>query len=184
MGWLRNYKQSLEANKVALGLTNAEVDEQKLVADNCINALQANFAAQTSAQAARAKANTQKKNAFASIRKKVRNIKTRDAYSPALGAGMGIVGKEKTIDKNTARPKIKVRKVPQGYAISYKLMAFFSGVKIFRQRPGEEKKLLGVDIHSPFIDKEPMVNGTQYSAIFLIGDNPVGQLSNVTVVEL
>jgi hypothetical protein len=182
--WLNNYKTKLAVHKAALGLTNAEFDAQNVFIDALVAALNANTQAQQDAQEARAALDAKKTTNVQGIRKQAQNIKTRATYTAAIGEDLGIVGDEQTVDVNNSKPALKLRKVETGYELTFNLQGYFDGVKIYRQRPGQAKQFLATDTASPYIDTEPQVNGTQYTAWFLIADDAVGKESDAAIAQL
>lgn len=182
--WLVNYRGKLPGHAAALGLDDAAVEALQNECGQIIEALQANEKAQHAAQKARSAADTQKKTSLSALRKAVKKQKTRDDYKNSIGVDLGIIGAEQGIDKNTAQPKLKVRKTESGWELSFNLMGFFDAVKIYRKRPGEGKKFLMIDFSSPYVDTEPQVNGTSYTAWFLLGDETAGIESDAVLVQL
>ena len=118
------------------------------------------------------------------FRKLAAQIKAAPNYNNAIGEDLGIVGDEDSIDESTSKPSLKAKKVETGWSISFSLLSHFDGVKIFRQRPSAPKLFLAVDTSSPYVDTEAQVNGTIYTAYFLIGDNTVGLESDALMISI
>ena len=139
---------------------------------------------------AAAQAQTQTTNtadtAFEAIMRKLAGkMKKSDNYNATVGERYKIIGDEISIDIATAAPVLKLRKVPSGWEISFNLLGFFTGAKIYRKRPGDaEFSYKATDLSSPYIDTDPQVNGTQYQAYFIRGDVEVGQVSATVTVEV
>jgi len=182
--WLTNYKNKLPDHKATLGLSQQEVDDQTDLCNAIIAALAANTHAQQDAQEAREAANIEKSTGIPGIRNKAQQIKTKDEYTTAIGEDLGIVGDEETKDIENSQPKLTARKVESGTELKFSLEGFFDGVKIYRQRPGEGKQFIAIDTSSPYTDTDAQINGTSYTAWFLLGDNTVGMESDAVVVEV
>ncbi len=86
--------------------------------------------------------------------------------------------------KNTSRLTTS-RFLELKYKNCFGLENYFYGVNIYRQRPDEtDFSYLATDTHSPYVDNEPMVNGTQYCAYFIIGDTEVGKRSAIVKISI
>ncbi len=110
-------------------------------------------------------------------------IKSNPDYTDNVGKEFDIVGAETHHDTENAQPVLKAKKVPHGWEFSFGLEGYYSGVNIYRKRPGEENfSYLATDTRSPYVDNQPMENGTQYCAYFILGDTEVGQPSDVVTV--
>lgn len=112
-------------------------------------------------------------------------MKKSSLYTEAVGKRYKIIGGSFDINPTTAKPIIEVTKAPTGYSISFDLLGFFDGVEIFRQRPGEPAPVyLKTRKHDAYVDTDKMVDGTEYTAFFLIGDDAVGVVSKAVKIQL
>uniref|UniRef100_UPI003216DC81 hypothetical protein n=1 Tax=uncultured Draconibacterium sp. TaxID=1573823 RepID=UPI003216DC81 len=110
-------------------------------------------------------------------------IKNNPDYTDKVGKEFDIVGAEVHHDTDNAQPVLKAKKVPHGWEFSFGLEGYYSGVNIYRKRPGEENfSYLATDTRSPYVDNQQMENGTQYYAYFILGDTEVGQPSDLVTV--
>ncbi|WP_372652978.1 hypothetical protein [Draconibacterium sp.] len=110
-------------------------------------------------------------------------IKNNPNYTDKVGKEFDIIGAEVHHDTDNAQPVLKAKKVPHGWEFSFGLESYYSGVNIYRKRPGEENfSYLATDTRSPYVDNQQMENGTQYYAYFILGDIEVGQQSDVVTV--
>nr|WP_321485230.1 hypothetical protein [uncultured Draconibacterium sp.] len=110
-------------------------------------------------------------------------IKNNPDYTDKVGKEFDIIGAEVHHDTDNAQPVLKAKKVPHGWEFSFGLEGYYSGVNIYRKRPGEENfSYLATDTRSPYVDNQQMENGTQYYAYFILGDTEVGQQSDVVTV--
>ena len=184
LAWLINYKLKLAVHKSALGITDAEYNSQIGFADALITAINNNVTKQQESQGAREGLNNSKTANIPNIRQFSQLNKNKTSYTTTIGEELGIIGDEDSIDENTATPLLKGKKKETGYEISFNLLGHFDAVKIFRTRPGGIKTFIAIDTSSPYLDAEPMVNGTIYTAWFMMGDDTVGLESNALTVSI
>lgn len=182
--WLNNYKTKLAVHKNALVITDGEFNSQIGFCDLLILAINNNVTKQQESQGAREGLNNSKKTNIPNIRQFSQLNKNKTSYTTTIGEELGIVGDEDSIDENTAKPALTAKKLETGYQLSFNLLGHFEAVKIFRQRPGQTKTFIAIDTSSPYVDAEPMVNGTMYSAWFMLGDNSVGLESAKVTIEI
>ena len=182
--WMENFKVKIEEHGPELGFDPAEISDLVDACDAIIDAI--NDAAQKKADAKQA---TEDKKAAKTtnleiIRKEVGDLKREDGYTPGIGDDLKVIGEEQTIDQDNESPELETKKVPSGWEISFNLQNFFDGVKIYRKRPGEDFVFLATDTRNPYIDTDTQVDGTQYYAFYLIGDDEVGQQSDIITIEV
>ena len=182
--WLTNHRAKLVIYQAALGITVPDLTARIAFIDALILKLDANTAAQQVAQGARQALNVQKGISTKGLRKGAQKDKKSDGYTTDIGEQLGIIGDEDAIDENTAKPQLEGKKVGTGTELSFNLLGHFSGVKIFRTRPGGAKLFLASDTSSPYIDTDAQVNGTQYNAYYLLGDDMVGLESNALTIQI
>jgi len=149
-----------------------------------ILALNNNVTQQQEAQGARQGLTTSRKTNVPKIRQFAQLNKNKTSYNTTIGEELGIIGDEDSIDENTAKPLLSAKKTGAGYELIFNLLGHFDAVKIFRTRPGQTKTFLAVDTSSPYLDAEPMVNGTIYTAYFMMGDDMVGLESNAVTISI
>ncbi|MEX1063722.1 MAG: hypothetical protein WED06_00085 [Candidatus Paceibacterota bacterium] len=182
--WLQNYKDNLAVHKGTLGVTDAEYNAQVAFVNALLAAIVNNTNKQGEAQQARTDLNTQKSTSVSGIRIGAQKIKKKDAYNNGIGEDLGIVGDENSIDIENSKPALTAKKVETGWRFSFNLLGFFDSVKIFRTRPGGAKTFIAIDTSSPYIDTEPMVNATEYTAYYMLGDNSVGLESDKVTISI
>ncbi len=182
--WLENFKIKIEEHGPALGLDSTEISDLIDACDAIIDAI--NDAAQKKADAKQATEDkkTAKTTNKAIIADAVGDFKREDGYSPGIGDDLKVIGEEHSIDPDAEKPELKPEKVPSGWRISFNLQNFFDGVKIYRKRPGEDFVFLATDTRNPYIDTDTQVDGTQYYAYYLIGDDETGQQSDIATIEV
>jgi len=183
--WCIKYKAALPGLQAKYGLSDDEVSDQIAACDAIIAAINANETAQHSAQGARKTLNTAKKDNISTIRNNAQHIKTNSDYDENDGEALGIVGDEEEKDIDNSQPKLSTRRIEGGTELKFSLEGYFDAVKIFRQRPGEGKVFIAMDTSSPYNDTaEPQVNGTGYTAWFVLNDETVGLESDEVVVQV
>jgi hypothetical protein len=182
--WLSNYKAKLTEHAATLGLNAAFVGGQIALVDALQAKLVNNTQKQQDAQQARAELNEEKLTSIKGIRTGAQQIKKNDAYTNSLGEDLGIVGDENSIDIENAKPELKAKKVENGWRLSFNLHGFFDSVKIYRTRPGEARQFIAIDTSSPYIDTNEQINGTQYLAYYMLGDDSVGLESDLVTIEV
>src|SRR3990172_41209 len=182
--WLTNYRAKLTTHKAALGISDTDYNTQIAFIDALTVAINAQESAANSAEAATETMQTQRTLSLNGIRAKAQNIKTLTTYTTAIGDDLRIIGDESVIDIDNATPVLTPKKLVDGWRFSFNLLGFFTAVKIFGKRPGEAKLFLAIDTSSPYIDTEPMVNGTMYTAAYMIGDEVVGIESAAITISI
>ncbi len=183
--WCIKYKAALPGLQAKYGLSDDELAAQIAACDAIIAAINDNETAQHAAQGTRTTLNTTKKEKTSIIRKNAQHIKTNGVYDEDDGEALGIVGDENEVDVDNSQPKLTTRRIEGGTELKFSLEGFFDAVKIFRQRPGESKVFIATDTGSPYNDiAEPQVNGTGYTAWFLLNDETVGLESDPVVVQV
>ena len=182
--WLANFKSKIAAYAAVFNLNSVQVTALENFCQALIDKLNANYQAQADAQQARADADTQKVTSVTELRKAAQLFKKMTGYTPAIGEDLKIIGDEQSIDVNTSQPKLKTRRVETGWEISFNLKGFFEAVKIYRQRPGGAKTFLTIDTANPYIDTEEQVNGTAYTAWYMLSNETVGVESDEAVVQV
>jgi hypothetical protein len=119
------------------------------------------------------------------IRQHAQRMKTHADYTAAIGNAMGIEGDEHAIDLNTVTPELSYHKAPNGYEIRFNLLGYFPSVHVYRKRPADAGFIyIGNDTSSPYLDTDPMVDGTQYHAFYVLNDVEVGVVSNEITITL
>lgn len=183
--WCIKYKAALPGLQAKYGLSDDEVAAQIAACDAIIAAINANEAAQHASQGARKTLNTAKSEKTPLIRKNAQHMKTNSVYDENDGEALGIVGDEEEKDIDNSQPKLSARRIEGGTELKFSLEGYFDAVKIFRQRPGESKVFIATDTGSPYNDTaEPQVNGTSYTAWFVLNDETVGLESDPVVVQV
>lgn len=182
--WLENFKVKIEEHGPALGLDSTEISDLIDACNAIIDAI--NDAAQKKADARQA---TEDKKAAKTTNKAiiadgVGDFKREDGYTPGIGDDLKVIGEEHSIDEENEKPELVTAKVPSGWQISFNLQSHFDGVKIYRKRPAEDFVYLATDTRNPYIDTDTQVDGTQYYAYYLIGDDEVGQQSDIVTIEV
>ncbi|MDA1015148.1 MAG: hypothetical protein O3A00_11935 [Planctomycetota bacterium] len=190
VAWHDNFNTQVAALAATFGLVAA--DTAAVAATN--TDLHAKFNTSQAAKATAQAKNTEKSAAFAagisSSRALAKRIKTHPAYTAAFGQQLGIIGPEDTTDLTQAKPTHKLLAVTPGSVTIGFNKSVSSGVRLLSKRGAETAfTFLAIDTESPYIDtRANLVVGVpesrQYQAQYLIGDEPVGNLSNALNVTV
>ena len=167
-----------------IGSNRFEFNAQLAAADAIIAAMNTNTAKQQDAQQARSDLNTSIGTNVPLIRFIAQKVKKNSHYTNGIGEDLGIVGDEQSIDVPNSKPQLKAKKVDTGWSLSFNLKGFFDSVKIYRTRPGGIKTFIAIDTASPYIDTEAQVNGTIYTAYYMLADTAVGIESDALSVTV
>jgi hypothetical protein len=183
--WATTYKANIGTDGPTCGLLAGDVTAQENAAQGVIDQINAIDAAESARESAIATAKATLKNHLSVIRSGVKRMKTHGGYTTGIGEHLGIIGEDSAIDIPTSKPVLKISKVPSGYEIKFGLLDYFDGVHIYRKRAKDmDFTYLATDTSSPYIDTDPMEDGTEYRAFFLLEDDEVGQPSDHVQVKL
>ena len=183
--WANTLKDNIPAVGAVVGESAADITAVQNAAQGVIDEVRNIDAAKVAYKSAMISAKNNMKKHLGVIRRHARRIKTSSGYSIGAGLSLGIVATGHLVNVNNSIPRLKISKVASGYRITYNLHGFFHGVHIYRKRPADERfHLLATDSNPPYIDTNPMVDGTLYYAIFMLHDEEVGQISAKYEVKL
>jgi hypothetical protein len=182
--WLNNHKAKIALEGPGLGLAAPEIVARQnacqaiIDAINLSNSMQQSMDEQYASEKAISSANTR------IIFDGVARDKTAAGYTEAIGQDLGEVGDDDSFDLHGAVPELKLRQTAEGWKITFNLHGRFSSVNIERKRPGGNFAFLANDTSSPYIDTDPQVDGTEYRAIYLLGDVKMDNYGASAVVKL
>lgn len=184
--WATNLKNKIPTDGPTIGLDGTEVSNVQTAAQDIVDGVNEIEAAITTKEAAINAATTKINNGLKVIRPIIKRGKTHAAYTNTIGQNLGIVGDEQIIDVANSKPILTVSKVPTGYQIAFDLKGYFDGVNIYRMRVPDDAtfSFLARDTSSPYIDTDPITNGTRYKAFYVINDVEVGLVSDEVVVSV
>ena len=183
--WEQRFSTQLDNQAAYLGISPTQVTAIKEQIDAHRTAYKEAQAAKITAKSKVAAMKTQQAITLKAVRKMVRIIKASPTYADSIGESMGIVGPEDS--RELKPPVLKVRSIGGRTVISYKKYRSH-GIFIYSKRGHETQlTLLAVDARSPYVDTRPNLDPNepekrQYAAYYMINDEPVGQMSNVTSV--
>lgn len=185
--WMNNFKIKLPEHGARLGLTAEEIAKIQSQCDEVAEKLDVVYRKKLEYKSAVSDKNATLRKTLRSVRSASNRMKAHEKYNAASGKDMGIVPPEKKFDKNEYKPNIRAT-VHVGYVkISYRKKGI-DGINIYRKREGDsEFEKLGYDMNSPFLDKTPLLKPNtperrQYQALGVIGDEQIGQWSNMVEV--
>jgi hypothetical protein len=183
--WAATYKTNVATDGPTCGLTPVEVTAQQTAAQGIVDEIKNIKDAKAAYESALATAKTTLKNHLSVIRSGVKRMKTHSGYTTGIGQHLQVIGDEPSIDIVNSKPVLTVSKVPTGYEIKFNLLDFFDGVHIYRRRATDATaSYLATDTSSPYIDTDPMTDGTEYFALFLLDDDEAGKPGDIVKVKL
>ena len=120
------------------------------------------------------------------LRKLIQVIKTRPAYTEAIGLDLGL---QSTSTNSPETPTINLTHATAGAVTIGWNKAGWSGVRFQSRAKGGEWTDIGIDLHSPFVDTRPLgtpfqPEGREYRACYLDGDTPQPSFSPVLEVTV
>lgn len=183
------FKAGMALHGTTLGFTAPEI--ATVTADN--TALHTVIpAAEIAKGAAQAAVNTKNLTVVPVVsrtRSFAKRAKAHPAYTPAMGAALGIIGAEDSTDLHTAAPEIKGRDLGSGHVEIQFGKKTAGGVNIYSKRGTETVfTYLAHDTQSPYIDTRPLLDPTKpelrtYRLKFEKGDEEIGNFSEELVVN-
>ena len=182
--WLTNHKTKIATQGATLGLTAAQITARQNACQaiidtiNLSNTMQQTMDDQYVAEKSTTATNTK------IIFDGVARDKTSTGYTEAIGQDLGEVGNEDSFDLHAATPELKLKQTADGWKVTFNLHGRFSSVNIERKRPGGSFAFLANDTSNPYIDTDPQVDGTEYRAIYLLGDEKMDNYGASVVVKL
>ena len=184
-GWEQRFAAKLATHAAELGLNVTQVTTVvDLIATHRTQFTEA-YQAKATAKAKVSAMQRGKVRTVKAIRNVVRAIKASPAYTESMGKEMAIIGPEDS--REIKAPVLRVKLNGTMPVISYR-KGKTDGIQLQSRRSGEtEFTFLAVDSQSPYTDKRPnLVAGTpearEYRACYLKGDQPIGQIGQISVV--
>jgi hypothetical protein len=185
VAWLKNFVKKVKKHVNHYGINQEEIKIIEPQADDFYLDVTTEMDLLNQKLAQFKKTNKDRKKIEKNCRSIAQKIKNDLNYTDDIGREFDIIGDERQIDVDKAKPVLKAKKVPHGWEFSFGLDDYFNGVNIYRKRPDEQDfAYLATDTHSPYVDNQKMVNGTQYFAYFIIGDTEVGLESDTVTIKV
>ena len=187
--WHDRFKNNIVTQQAVLGLSAEDIatinsDNEELHAK--ISAVNATAAAAHSAIADKA---ASRGHIESNIRAMSRRIKAHPAYTEAMGSLLGIIGVENQINFSTYKPILSAIDQTGGIVLLKFNKYKSDGINIYCQREVDAELIfLSRTLMSPFTDNRPLlVSGKpelrRYTAVYVTGDDEVGQFSDELVVN-
>jgi hypothetical protein len=184
--WLQNFGKKISTHGQALGLTAEEI---KLAETRCsetsakITEIEQK---KTELQQIVAAKDDLKNDTLVSIRGFVTRIKAHTVYTEPIGHDLGVIAANSIANVSSNKTQLKVEALPGRVRISFTKKGF-SGVNIYTRGNGTAQwSYLARDNNSPYDDVRPLTNGQpekrEYMAIGVVGDDEVGQPSDIVSV--
>jgi len=189
LNWLDNFIAQAQTRLADLGLSAAQVDALKTSAVEA----RAKQAAHTQAQAAARHASEEKKAsrraAETLARALARQIKAGAGYTDALGALLAIVGADDSTDLTSLKPTLTGTDQTGGVVVLDfpKLRTDGVNIYLFDETTGKYV-FLARDTVASYVDNRPLRDPAKpelrrYTAVYVVGDEEVGQFSDEVVVN-
>lgn len=183
--WAGTLKAKIAIHGPTVGVSAPDITAMQGDCDTVVDEIGTFNTAKATFEQAGATKKTNVNAAVKKIRVRAQAIKKHSGYTTAIGEALGIIGDEQTVDLATAQPELKLRKDPAGWRIEFNLKDFFEGVNIYKKTTTDAAfRKLTFDTHNPYIDNEPVDNGTRYYAFYVYGDTEVGVQSAEAVISL
>ncbi len=184
--WLANLKVKIFVHGSAIGLTSAEKNDILAICDRNITNIDNVDQLKNDLHEAIDNKNTAKNADLKETGRLIGRAKMHSGYTTAIGEDMDVIGDEISLDESEQKPVLTIKKVPNGWEISFNLLGYFEGVNIYRKRPGDaDFSFLAMDTSSPYLDNDTMENGTQYYAYFIDNrDEKVGQPGDIITIKV
>ena len=187
--WHDNFKTQVAALATKYGISTSQVTGVNTDNTNLHTDFSDADTKSTAAKSARGKKKTTKGTVTGNSRGVARQVKGHPAYDPNDGILMRIVGPEDTTDLNNEKPTLSARSVAAGHVAIEFNKRISDGVRITSKRGSETVfSFLAIDTESPYIDTRanlaPGPETRQYQAQYMVGDEPIGDLSLVLTVTV
>lgn len=184
--WLQNLGKKISTHGQSLGLTAEEI---KLAETNCDETSAKIIEIEqkkTELQKIVAAKDDMKAATLTSIRGFVTRIKAHPVYTDSIGHDLGVIATGSIADVSSNKTVLKAEALPGRVRISFTKKGY-TGVNIYARAIGSAQWLfLARDNNSPYDDERPLANGQpekrEYMAIGVVGDDEVGQPSDIVSV--
>lgn len=187
VSWCTNHKTKVDAQAPTLGLTVAEVTNQKASCDLITDAIATVVEAKGSYESAVANKDLVVKTETGKIRNFVKDVKRNAAYTDAIGNDLGVVGTGNLFVPATYKTALKVKSHP-GYLTLKFVKKGAEGINLYTRIKGEsEWKKLSFFAHSPCVDARPLTEtgkaeNREYMCIGVKKDAEIGLQSDIVSV--
>lgn len=185
--WLANFKAKIAIHGPTLGLLPAEITALQDWCDDLIAAIDDVMQKKQDYKESVSAKNAQRKISVDGITNAATSIKTKAAYTEAIGNDLGIIGEADTFDPLTFKTKLSAVVFTDHVVINF-TKEQTDGVNIYARRKGEATwNFLALDTNSPYVDNRPLaVPGTpetrEYMGIGVIEDEQLPLQSDVIIV--
>ena len=187
--WEETFVATLPGVATTLNLTTEQVDGITTQVATHRGLYSAADTAKTAAQSATNAARTSRRTTVDAIRALARLIKAQPTYTTAIGERLGIEGPEHAVHLEDQKPTLTV-KLTGGFPEIKFNKGDSDGVKIYSKRGAETGfSFLATDTESPYVDNRAALSAgvseqRQYQAYYMLGDEQVGQASDVASISV
>jgi hypothetical protein len=176
-------KAGLATYGLALGFTAAEITAFTTQNTACHTNFTAADLAKAASEAATNTKNLTRVPAEATVRSIGKRAKASPAYTPTMGAALGIIGAEDSTDLHAIVPTLKGRDLSAGHVEIQFVKSTSDGVNIYSKRGNEPGfTFLARDTQSPYIDTRPLLDPNKpevriYKMKYVVADAEVSDFS-------
>lgn len=185
--WLTNFKSKLAVHGATLGLSAGDITQLDNWCNDLIKTIDDVKAARQDYKEAVSKKNTQRKLSVDGITNAATAMKTKAAYSEAIGNDLGIIGEADGFDPLTFKTKLTATVYTDHIKIAF-TKEKTDGVNLYSRKKGDTTwTFLALDTQSPYMDNRPLTVANtpetrEYMAIGVIDDAQLPLESDVISV--
>jgi hypothetical protein len=182
--WLGNFKTKLSTYAITLGLPPGEVSIITTDIDAYLAKNAEAEAKRATAEAAIADRSTTRKTLSTLLRKRVKQMKASDNFTPAIGEDLQVIGEETPFDPNTYKPVLTASVQGGDVRIDFKKLGV-EGLNIYCRKQGQVAwNKLGFDSVPPSVDTTPLAQPgvaeiREYMARDVVADVEIGLDSDI-----
>ncbi len=187
LAWLNNYKTKLTVHATALGLTAAQVTQEKAWCDAMIAAINLIEIKKQELKSAVSGRETAMQTQIGALRIEIARHKLAAGYTVAIGEDLGVVGTHVAFDPAAYKAKITAE-IFGGFVRIKFVKKGADGIDLYHRKKGDATWLfLARDTKSPYDDHIVLETQNQpehweYRAFGVLDDAEIGQPSDIVEV--
>ncbi len=185
--WLGTYKEKLGQLGASLGLTEADIEEQRQMAQALIDNIGKVDLKKAELREAVAGKEHLKQTYLQQIRNMAIRVKRTTAYTVQAGKELGIVSNAQLVDQSILKPVINAVSYPGYVSISFRKQGMF-GISVYTRLKGQQEwQFLGIAKSGPLADESPLAESDkpemrEYMARGYDGIDEVGYASDIVTI--
>jgi hypothetical protein len=187
LSWSQNIEDKLATHATELGLSAADVTEQKALFAAIRKAVNDKAAAQANAKKVNTESDLLVAENIKLLRQKIQGWKKQPTYTEGIGADLQIIGTDSGFDPKTFKTTLTSTVYPGRVEIGF-VKSETEGVNVYTRLKGQPNwTKLSFDAHPPYVDNRPLAvahtpEHREYMAIGVIDDAEIGQSSDIIEV--